>query len=169
MYKAAGRINLLQLFLSFALTLVVPLHFLLLPCFVLCFLHSPFILVDMQMIAFTFLGLAAAAGLASGQSLSCSDAVSHLLAVQNTDSACFAPVGLFDVLFNKNTTDGALEASVDRWLTKFCATGSCSNATLANIATNISAGCGSNFDEVTWAPSRTLCQVYKWTTPSCAR
>ncbi|KAJ7506075.1 hypothetical protein B0H11DRAFT_1974726, partial [Mycena galericulata] len=113
-----------------------------------------------------FLGLTAAAGLAAaatspissaavakpsatpGES-SCSSAVNNILASSDPGIGCIAPHGLTQIYAQtqQNASVPVLTTAIDSWLTSMCSVGSCSEATLDHIAANVSAGCGSSFDE----------------------
>jgi len=90
-------------------------------------------------ILYTF---AAAAGLASAQSLStsCTNSLKGLLA--SPEAGCLNPSALLSFFVGSAQS---VPDTVNSWLTGLCSTGSCSNDTLAAVVTNITSGCASDF------------------------
>ncbi|KAJ7076372.1 hypothetical protein B0H15DRAFT_864302 [Mycena belliarum] len=95
----------------------------------------------------TLISFAAAAGLASAQSLSsgCTDSLKGIL--NAPEAACLNPSAL--LTFIVGTSDPI--RVVDNWLTGLCSAGSCSNATLATVVTNITTGCASELSSASTA------------------
>ncbi|KAJ7924936.1 hypothetical protein B0H13DRAFT_1976798 [Mycena leptocephala] len=85
---------------------------------------------------------AAAAGLASAQSLStgCIDSLKAILA--SPEAACLNPSSLLSFFVG---SDQSVPDTVNNWLTGLCSTGFCSNDTLATVVSNVTSGCASDF------------------------
>ncbi|KAJ7655912.1 hypothetical protein B0H17DRAFT_374746 [Mycena rosella] len=110
----------------------------------------------MMIILPTFLGLATAAGLAVAapaiaaradlpNSSSCVAAIGSILNSSDPAFGCLQPNSLRAVLnptAAANTVATVYAGIVGTWLNDMCSVGSCSTATLSQVATQISAGCG---------------------------
>ncbi|KAJ6595640.1 hypothetical protein DFH09DRAFT_1135187 [Mycena vulgaris] len=112
-----------------------------------------------MMIASALLGLTAAAGLAAAaptnvarqdQPSSCTTALKNILLSSDPALACIAPSTLSPLIFpgGAQIAASALAQTMDTWLTDMCAVGSCSAATIQEVATQISAGCGDKFGDL---------------------
>ncbi|KAJ7901962.1 hypothetical protein B0H14DRAFT_3422619 [Mycena olivaceomarginata] len=108
---------------------------------------------------FTF---AAAAGLASAQSLStdCTNSLKGLLT--SPEAACLNPSALLSFFVGNAQS---VPDTVNNWLTGLCSTGSCSNETLANVVTNITTGCASDFNVAGGVPE-TVTQIVQEVYPT---
>jgi len=91
--------------------------------------------------ASTLFTFAAAAGLASAQSLStgCTNSLKAILT--SPEAACLNPSSLLSFFVG---TDQSVPDTVNNWLTGLCSTGFCSNDTLAAVVTNVTTGCASD-------------------------
>ncbi|KAJ7703073.1 hypothetical protein B0H17DRAFT_1041504 [Mycena rosella] len=95
--------------------------------------------------AFTFVTFAAAAGLASAQSLS-EGCTNSLKAVLNDPAAeCLNTASLLSFFVGNAQS---VPTTIDNWLTGLCSSGFCSNATLAAVVTNITTGCATDLSSV---------------------
>jgi len=85
---------------------------------------------------------AAAAGLASAQSISsdCSNALKGILA--SPDAACLNPSALLTIFVG---SDQSVPDTINAWLTGLCSQGSCSNDVLAEVVNNVTSGCAGDF------------------------
>ncbi|KAJ6464733.1 hypothetical protein C8R47DRAFT_67297 [Mycena vitilis] len=76
----------------------------------------------------------------------CSTAIQNVLGSSDAAFSCVAPGALLDFALlsikNANFSLADIGNAADNWLTQFCAVGSCSQDTLNNIASNLTAGCG---------------------------
>jgi len=108
----------------------------------------------------TLLTFAAAAGLASAQSLSaaCTSSLKGILA--SPEAACLNPGALLTFFTNPSVPD-----AVNNWLTGLCSTGSCSNDSLAIVVSNITTGCQSDFD-VASGVTETVTQIVQEVYPT---
>jgi hypothetical protein len=92
----------------------------------------------------TLLTFAAAAGLASAQSFSlstdCTNSLKGILA--SPDAACLNPSSLLGFFVGSAQS---VPDTVNSWLTGLCASGFCSNDTLAAVVANVTTGCASDF------------------------
>jgi len=117
-------------------------------------------LFDMK--ASTLVTFAAAAGLASAQSLSsdCTNSLKGILA--SPEAACLNPATLLTFFVgNQSVPD-----TINNWLSGLCSTGSCSNDTLAAIVANVTTGCASDISGVGAGVPATLTQVVQEVYPT---
>jgi hypothetical protein len=112
--------------------------------------------------ASTLFTFAAAAGLASAQSLStdCTNSLKGLLT--SPEAACLNPSALLSFFVGSAQS---VPDTVNNWLTGLCSTGSCSNETLANVVTNITSGCASDFNVAGGVPE-TVTQIVQEVYPT---
>lgn len=59
--------------------------------------------------------------------------------ISSPDAACLNPTGLLPIFLGGSNT--SIVPALNNWLAGFCSVAPCSNQTLANIVTNITAGC----------------------------
>jgi len=88
----------------------------------------------------TLIAFAAAAGLASAQSISsaCTDALQGVLG--SPDAACLNPSALLTIFVG---TDQSIPDTINNWLTGLCSQGACSDDVLAEVVNDITTGCAS--------------------------
>ncbi|KAJ7251554.1 hypothetical protein B0H12DRAFT_1119579 [Mycena haematopus] len=112
--------------------------------------------------AFTLFTFAAAAGLASAQSLSadCTNSLKGILA--SPDAACLNPSSLLSFFVGSAQS---VPDTVNNWLSGLCSSGFCSNDTLAAVVTNITAGCASDFGAAGGVPE-TVTQIVQEVYPT---
>jgi len=99
------------------------------------------------MLAHFILALTATAGLASAQNLSLSSSCTTSLKgmLTSDDAACLNPGALLSFFIG---SDQSIPDTVNNWLTGVCSTGSCSNASLAAVVSNITDGCATDLGSV---------------------
>jgi len=106
---------------------------------------------------------AAAAGLASAQSISsdCTNSLKSILA--SPDAACLKPSALLTFFVGTNQS---VPDTINNWLTDMCSTGFCSNDTLAAVVSNITTGCASDLNSVNAGIPATLTQLVQQVYPT---
>jgi len=112
--------------------------------------------------ASTLLTFAAAAGLASSQSLSTDCTNSFKSVLGSPEAACLNPSALLSFFVG---TQKSVPETVDAWLSGLCSTGFCSNDTLATVVTNITTGCQSDFGAAGGVPE-TVTQIVQEVYPT---
>ncbi|KAF7361789.1 hypothetical protein MVEN_00523100 [Mycena venus] len=90
----------------------------------------------------TLLTFAAAAGLASAQTLSTDCMNSFKAVIASPDAACLNPSSLLSFFVGNQQS---VPDTVNNWLSGLCSTGFCSNDTLATVVNNITTGCQKDF------------------------
>ncbi|KAJ7497418.1 hypothetical protein FB451DRAFT_1211409 [Mycena latifolia] len=113
--------------------------------------------------AATLISFAAAAGLASAQSLSsgCTDSLEGIL--NSPDAACLNPSALLSFFVG---TQQSVPSTVNQWLTGLCSTGFCSNETLAAVVSNVTTGCATDLSSVDAGIPQTLTQLVQEVYPT---
>ncbi|KAJ6587044.1 hypothetical protein DFH09DRAFT_1142399 [Mycena vulgaris] len=113
--------------------------------------------------SFTLVTFAAAAGLASAQSISsgCTDSLKALLT--SPEAACLNPTSLLSFFVGTNQS---VPDTVNNWLTGICSTGFCSNDTLAAVVSNITAGCVGDLTSVGAGVPETVTQIVQQVYPT---
>lgn len=72
----------------------------------------------------------------------CKSALQQLSADADA-KACFDPAPLVSMITDPNFVNISIVDPISTWLTSLCGLGSCSNATLSAIVTNVTTGCSS--------------------------
>ncbi|KAF7306159.1 hypothetical protein HMN09_00771200 [Mycena chlorophos] len=106
---------------------------------------------------------AAATGLVAATSLStgCQTALKGILG--SPDAACLNPSALLSFFVGNNQS---VPTVVNTWLEGVCSQGSCSNATLSEIATNITTGCASDLGSTGTSAASTVTQLVQEVYPT---
>jgi len=96
---------------------------------------------------FVLVAAAAGAGLVSAQSISLSSACTTALTglLTSPDAACLNPTSLLSYAVSSQKS---IPDTIDQWLTGLCASGSCSNDSLAQVVTNVTTGCNAELAQV---------------------
>ncbi|KAF8637960.1 hypothetical protein AX16_010593 [Volvariella volvacea WC 439] len=88
---------------------------------------------------------------AQGLSSSCTSTLASL--ATNPEASCLNPAALIPLFVGSQ--NASVVGPIDTWVTGLCATGPCSNETLANIVTNVTAGCSTELNTFGLGPDRT--------------
>jgi len=91
--------------------------------------------------------IAALAGFVSAQtySIGCLNTLMNI-ASNSEISQCLAPSLLFPILVGAGNTQDSLIGPIDTWLGAMCGAPPCSTTTISALATNLTAGCSTEFD-----------------------
>jgi len=111
----------------------------------------------------TFVTFAAAAGLASAQSIS-SDCTNSLKGILTSpEAACLNPSSLLSFFVGTNQS---VPDTINNWLSGLCSTGFCSNDTLAAVVSNITTGCASDLSSANAGVPATLTTLVQQVYPT---
>ncbi|KAJ6625513.1 hypothetical protein B0H10DRAFT_614163 [Mycena sp. CBHHK59/15] len=113
--------------------------------------------------ASTLITFAAAAGLASAQSLStdCTNSLKGVLT--SPDAACLNPSSLLSFFVGTNQS---IPDTFNNWLNGLCATGFCSNETLATVISNVTTGCASDLQGISLGVPESVTQYVQEVYPT---